>query len=125
MSLEHKTILACEDEDFAPVRQLVIDMESLPSATTPALRKQVLERGREWGLGLVPDDDGLLLSESMRKYADKCARFAYKVYDAEVEALKQEGYTEDEIVDVTLAASFGVSLARLERGLMLLEGEDE
>jgi hypothetical protein len=36
--------------------------------------------------------------------------------------MKRAGYSEDEIFEITLSATLGPSLARLERGLALLDG---
>ena len=120
--MNHRTILAFDDPKFRPVRELVTDFEGVDSTTTTQQRRLLVDRGRQWGLGKIPQDV-VSIRPSLLSYADKCARFAYKVYDEEVDALRAEGATEAEIVEVTLAASLGVSLARLERGLALLDEE--
>jgi hypothetical protein len=56
-------------------------------------------------------------------YVDKVALYAYKTTDQDIEQLKEAGYSEDEIFEITLCASVGASLARLERGLMALKGD--
>lgn len=121
--MHHATIHAYDDPKLQPVRDLIAEFEELESATTPEQRRQIVARARQWGLGRTPEAP-TSIPPALRDYADKCARFAYKVIDEEVDALKAAGTTETELVEVTLAASLGVSLARLERGLMLLsEGE--
>ena len=50
--------------------------------------------------------------------------YAYKTTDEDVAALKRAGYSEDEIFEITLSATLGASLARLERGLALLDGRE-
>jgi alkylhydroperoxidase family enzyme len=56
----------------------------------------------------------------MASYVDKVALHAYKVVDADIEALKAAGYSEDEIFEVTVAVAVGAALERLERGLRAL-----
>jgi alkylhydroperoxidase family enzyme len=45
------------------------------------------------------------------------ARHAYKVVDADIDRLRDAGYTEDAIFELTLAAALGAAQARLEAGL--------
>jgi hypothetical protein len=47
---------------------------------------------------------------------------AYKVTDKDIEALKQAGYSEDAIFEITISAAVGAAYARLERGLEILKG---
>jgi alkylhydroperoxidase family enzyme len=58
--------------------------------------------------------------EELTRYVDKVAKHAYKVTDADVEALHLAGYSEDAIFEITLSAALGAGLARLERGLEAL-----
>jgi alkylhydroperoxidase family enzyme len=53
-------------------------------------------------------------------YLDKVRNAAYRVTDADVQALKDAGYSEDEIFEQTVAAAVGAGLHRLERGLACL-----
>jgi hypothetical protein len=55
-------------------------------------------------------------------YVDKVVLHAYKITDRDVEQLKAAGYSEDAIFEITLCASVGASLARMERGMMALKG---
>ena len=59
----------------------------------------------------------------LNNYVDKVALHAYKVTDKDIQQLKEAGYSEDDILEVTLCAGIGASLARLERGLLALRGE--
>jgi len=43
------------------------------------------------------------------------------VTDADIEGLLRAGFSEDEIFEVTASAALGAALARLERGLAVLE----
>ncbi|MEM9453258.1 MAG: hypothetical protein AAGF11_03710 [Myxococcota bacterium] len=122
--MHHATIHAYDDPKLQPVRDLLSEFEQTESATSPEQRRQVVARARQWGLGRTPQAP-TSISPALQGYADKCARFAYKVTDEEVDALKATGTTETALIEITLAASLGVSLARLEQGLMLLGSEDE
>jgi hypothetical protein len=53
-------------------------------------------------------------------YLDKVRRHAYKVTDADVEAMKDAGYSDDEIFEQTVAAAVGAGLYRLDKGLACL-----
>jgi hypothetical protein len=82
-----------------------------PSGHTPTeLRRAVLERGA------VPPP--------LASYVDKVALHAYTVTDADVAALVQAGHSEDAIFEITVTAAVGAALARLDRGLAALRGEE-
>jgi alkylhydroperoxidase family enzyme len=51
---------------------------------------------------------------AMDAYLDKVHRHAYRVTDADVEALKDAGVTEDEIFEQTVAAAIAEGLRRLD-----------
>jgi alkylhydroperoxidase family enzyme len=53
-------------------------------------------------------------------YLEKVRRHAYKVTDRDVEALKQLGFTEDEIFEHTVSAAVAAGLERLDAGLAAL-----
>lgn len=52
--------------------------------------------------------------EAMDGYLEKVRRHAYRVTDADVEALKEAGLSEDEIFEQTVAAAIGEGLRRLD-----------
>ena len=79
------------------------DVLEQPGEVAPALR-QAASRNRD-------------LPEALRAYVDKVERHAYQVSDEEVEALKQAGYSEDQLFEITVAAALGAALRRLEAGL--------
>ena len=58
--------------------------------------------------------------EELRAYLDKVARHAYKVVDADLDRLRELGYSEDAIFELTLAAALGAARARLAAGLAAL-----
>jgi alkylhydroperoxidase family enzyme len=50
-------------------------------------------------------------------YLDKVRRAAYTVTDADVAALREAGFSEDEIFEQTVSAAVAAGLDRLEAGL--------
>jgi hypothetical protein len=53
----------------------------------------------------------------MASYLDKVRARAYEIGDADVEALRADGCSEDQIFEQTVAAAVGEGLRRLEAGL--------
>ncbi len=53
-------------------------------------------------------------------YLDKVRNEAYKVTDADVQALKDAGFSDDEIFEQTVAAAVDAGLHRIEQGLACL-----
>ena len=95
---------------------------SEPGATSPALRKAIEARSAELNGGKrEASGTSAAIPEVVQTYVDKVAKDAYKVLDSDFEAMKEAGYSEDYIYEITLAATTGATLARLERGLELLE----
>ena len=62
--------------------------------------------------------------EVLASYVGKVARHAYKVTDGDVQALREAGYTEDQIFELTACTALGSALLRLEQGLKPLQGGD-
>jgi len=60
----------------------------------------------------IPDD--------LRPYLEKVVRNAYKVTDADVDGLREAGYSDDAIFELTLAAALGAAQARLDAGLQAM-----
>jgi threonine synthase len=54
-------------------------------------------------------------------YLRKVRTGAYAVTDADVDALKASGYSEDEIFEQTVSAAVSAGLLRLDAGLTALE----
>ena len=57
----------------------------------------------------------------LAKWVEKVARYAYKTLPGEVEAMKQNGQSEDEIFELTIAAAIGAASGRYERALLSIE----
>ena len=79
-----------------------------PGDADPELRRAVeavaAGRGAE-----LPDD--------LRPYVEKVAKNAYKVVDADIDGLREAGYSDDAIFELTLAAALGAAQVRLDAGL--------
>ena len=56
----------------------------------------------------------------MGTYLEKVRAGAYRITDADVEALKAAGCSEDEIFEQTVAVAVGEGLRRLEAGMRAL-----
>jgi alkylhydroperoxidase family enzyme len=54
---------------------------------------------------------------AFRPYLDKVLHRAYAVTDEDVQALKNAGYSEDEIFEQTVSAAVAAGFERLEAGL--------
>jgi alkylhydroperoxidase family enzyme len=61
--------------------------------------------------------EGADVPEALRSYLDKVARHAYKVTDEDVETLREAGYSEDQIFEMTVSCALGACLRRLQAGL--------
>ena len=68
------------------------------------------------------DGEAPQIPEDLVVYVNKVTLYAYKVTDQDVRRLKDAGYSEDAIFEITLCASVGASRARLERGLRAVKG---
>jgi len=54
------------------------------------------------------------------QYLDKVRNRAYRVTDADVQALKDAGFSDDEIFEQTVSAAVAAGLHRLDKGLSCL-----
>ena len=62
------------------------------------------------------------LPQELGNYVDKVALHAFKVTDADIEALRDAGYSEDAIFELTLCAALGSGIARLDRAMAAMQG---
>ena len=103
-------------------RRLVEAVLTNPGETNPALRYTVEAYAAE--LGGRPNGHAGKLPAELTTYVNKVALHAYKTTDEDTEALRQAGYSEDAIFEITLSAALGAGMARLERGLAVLKGDE-
>ena len=54
---------------------------------------------------------------AMASYLDKVRTHAHEIEDEHVEALKADGFSEDEIFEQTVAVAVGEGFRRLEAGM--------
>ena len=57
---------------------------------------------------------------AMETYLEKLRRAAYEVTDADVDRLREDGFTEDEIFEHTVSAAVSEGLVRLEAALRVV-----
>ena len=57
------------------------------------------------------------LPENLRPFVEKVTKNAYKVVDADIDRLREAGYSDDAIFELTLAAALGAARMRLDAGL--------
>jgi phage-related baseplate assembly protein len=77
-----------------------------PGVTDPALRERAFS--------------GVAVPEPWEAYVTKVREASYRVTDADVEALSQAGCSQDEILEMTLAAALGAASQQLAAGLRAL-----
>lgn len=87
----------------------------------PELRRAV-EHQAATHAGRMPEG-GPLLPQELSNYVDKVARHAFKVTDADIETLRDAGYSEDAIFELTLCAAIGAGIARLDRAIAAMKGD--
>jgi len=91
--------------------RLIKAVTTTPGAAPESLRRAVLERT-------------VAVPQALTRYVDTVALHAYKVTDADVAGLKDAGYSDDAIFEITVAASVGAAMHRLQRGMAALRGEE-
>jgi alkylhydroperoxidase family enzyme len=60
---------------------------------------------------------GTHVPEAASGYIDKVRRHAYRVTDQDIASLRDAGYSEDQIFEMTVAAAYGAARLRLDRSL--------
>jgi len=111
-------------EEWLPekVQKLLQALFSNKGRTPRALRQAVGAYGEAAaGVSTTPGT----IPANLTVYLDKVARTAYKVTDKDINQLKEAGYSEDEIYEITLGVAVGAGLGRMKRGLMALHGEEK
>jgi len=99
------------------VRRLMLAVLDGPGEASKDLRRAAATHAARLGAGHRP---ALPIPADLEGYVRLVALHAAEVTDEDVAALKQAGYSEDAIFDITVAAALGAGLARLERGLRAL-----
>lgn len=89
------------------------------AATELSLRQAVEARAASFGGRSGPRAD---VPAELEPIVDRIAQRAYEVTDADVQALRQAGYSEQAVFEIAASAALGAGLSRLERGLAALRG---
>jgi alkylhydroperoxidase family enzyme len=103
------------------IQTLVDSVLNSRGHSDPELRRAVEQRAAAHA-GRLPESSAQLPQE-LGNYVDTVARHAYKVTDADIEALRSAGYSEDAIFEMTLSAALGAGIARLDRGIAAMKGD--
>jgi hypothetical protein len=90
-----------------------------PAHVTPSLRQAIAARTAIVDEAVPPVE---AVPDYLSVYLDKIALCAYRITDEDIQHLKNVGYDEDEIFEITLCAALGTGLIRVERGLAALKG---
>lgn len=105
------------------IQTLVDSVLNSRGDSDPELRRAVEQRAAAHA-GRSSGSD-VQLAEELVTYVDKIAQHAYKVIDADIEALRDAGYSEDAIFELTLSAALGAGIARLNRGITAMKGDTD
>ena len=105
---------------YPPKIQKAVDaLLTSPAFCTPILRQAVeAYAARLWSGNREAQE----IPADLVDYIRKVALYAYKTTDEDIQRLKEAGYSEDAIFEITLCASMGAGLARLEHGFTALKG---
>lgn len=110
-------------ERYTEHTRLLIDgVLNSPGETQPQFRHAV--EAQAAGLSGRPNSQTSSLPEALERYTTKVAQRAYAVTEEDIKALKDAGYSENAIFELTVSAALGAGMARLEIGLSALKGGD-
>jgi alkylhydroperoxidase family enzyme len=111
--------LQLDDERKLPerVQDLIRAARTLPASLDSDTRALLYARAAALSLRQPPPE----IPEALKPFADKVALWAYRTLDREVEALREAGYTDDQIFELTICAALGAGAARYLTGLSALE----
>ena len=101
-----------------PIRNVLSRVLGKRGDSPQALRKTVADYARITGGG---SGDAPELPDNVAAYVEKMTHTPYKMVMRDIETLKQHGFTEDQIFELTLAAALGAGQGRFERTLALIE----
>ena len=107
-------------QDLYPpnVKKAVDALLTSPAVCTPTLRQAVEAYAARLSGGA---GEAVEIPADLVEYVRKVALYAYQTTDEDIQRLQEAGYSEDAILEITLCASMGAGLARLERGLTVLK----
>jgi alkylhydroperoxidase family enzyme len=114
--------MSCEVLLPIKVQRAIEALSTESGSCSPALRQAVQAYAARLSGG---DREASPIPEELVGYVDKVTLHAYQITDQDLWRLKDAGYSEDAIFEITLCASVGAGLARLERGLRAVSGAEE
>lgn len=105
------------------IKNLVDNVLKGPGHSDPQLRQAVAQKVAAHA-GRTSEND-VSVHEALDTYVDKIALYAYKITTADVDALRDAGFSENVIFELTLSAALGAGMARLKSGITALKGGDD
>ena len=111
------------DSHAAYAQHLIEAVLTSPGDTEPSLRRAVESFSAQLGGGPSSQTDAI--PPELVSYVKKVALHAYKTTNEDIEVLRKAGYSEDAIFEIIVSAALGAGMARLERGLEALNGNNE
>ena len=103
------------------IQNLMNSVLNSPGHSSSQLRRSVEQKAAAHAGRFPANSDPL--PQELAGYVDKIALHAYKVTDEDIMALREAGYSEDAIFEVTISAALGAGMARLDRGIAAMKGE--
>ena len=64
-----------------------------------------------------------IIPDHIRPYLEKVAFHADKITDDDIRQIKEAGYSEEEIFEMTLAATLGAAVGRVNQGIKAMKEE--
>lgn len=96
---------------------------SAPGATDPALRRSVEAFVMsQWG---IDREEVVPVPEVLEPYLKKLALHAYRIMDEDLEALREAGYSDVVIYEITLIGAIGTALVGIEQLFNVMYGKSE
>ncbi len=106
---------------YAANKQSLIDaVLSSPGDASLVLRRAVAARSAQLGTRSTQYIEQVPIE--LERYIARVALYAYQTTDQDIEDLRNVGYSEDAIFEITLSAALGAGMVRLECGLAALKG---
>ncbi len=96
------------------IRDLIHRVLNNGADTEAGLRAAAFEQAAQ----IVPPAS---LPDELRPWVTKVASHSYKTLDRDVDQLRQSGYSDGAIFELTVTAAVGAGAARCKRGLEALE----
>ncbi len=103
-----------EDGRLRPreVQRGLAQLTSSPGRTEPQLRQRVMAYMR--ASLKVPQSAQVELPQSLARYLEKLCHHAYRILDEDLEALREHGWNDEAILELTLAGAVTVASVGLE-----------